>query len=147
MGRGGLLSPAAGLLQKLSRRSSEFWECGLGPFRESGRDLGAAERRTSPSGNMTWSSAQGQEGTVPSVREWPPLMDGDSDTCPQCPGLPHARNQPRWRRDTHTNSTVCHCCWVPLPLAMSLSHCGPCPLSVNYLLAVPSPLAALTPRG
>lgn len=89
----------------------------------------------------------GQEGTVPSVREWPPLMDGDSDTHPQRPGLapwPTASNQPRWRR---TNSTVCHCCWVPLPLAMSMSHCGPCPLSVNYLLAVPSPLAALSPRG
>jgi hypothetical protein len=53
------------------------------------------------------------------------------------PGLPGA--------DTCAD-TVCplHCHLDPLSLMMFPPCCGPCPLPVNYLLAVPSPLTAPT---
>lgn len=148
MGHGRFLNPAGGLLQKLSRRGTEFWECGNlpGEWQRSGdsseehqsfrqhdlkpctgarRDCTLCQQVASPSRMEIQTLVQSTLAYLPHVAS----LDGSMHMC------------------AHTNNILCHCCWVPLPLTMSLSHCGPCPLSVNYLLAVPSPLAAPSPRG
>lgn len=143
VGPGRPLNLAGGLLEKLNRRGRVLagnvawaketcWESDrhLGNSRDKYQSFGQHGLKLCPGVRRDCTFCQGVASPPLPCHGW---RFTHLSTTPR----PTAHGQPGWRR-VHVNTP---------PLTMSLSHCGPCPLSVNYLMAVPSPLATLSPRG